>query len=318
MKWGFIGCGDVVEKKSGKPFVWEEKSEVQAVMCRTLESAKTYANNHEIAEFYDDANQIIYNDEIDAIYIATPPSTHISYAKQAILAGKPVYIEKPMGLNTAECEALLSLAKDKNIPVFVAFYRRGLPMFQEIKSIIESGAIGDIRFVGVKQYKKIADGTYEWRRDPAIAGGGLFHDLACHTLDILDYLIAPIEEAGGFSGNQRELFSCDDIVTTSFRFANGVLGTGVWCFDVDQDVDEVEIIGNQGKLQFAVFENHLKIVCNGVTEERTYNHPKFIQEPMIHNVIDSILEGKTPLSTGDSALRTVQVMDQILGICGKV
>lgn len=313
MNWGFIGCGDVVRKKSGMPFVWDEKSSVLAVMCRNLESAKRYAEDCNVPEFYNDAEKIISHPEIDAIYIATPPSTHMSYAKRAILAGKPVYIEKPMGMNTAECAEIIALAKEKNVPVFVAFYRRGLPMFHEIKGLVDGGAIGEVRSVQIKQYTKAGDGTYEWRRDPAISGGGLFHDLACHTLDILDFIIAPITEVHGFSANQRAMFSSDDIVTTTFRFANGVLGNGVWCFDVAEDLDQVEIIGNKGKLVFPVFGNELTVIRGDDVERKTFQHPAFIQEPMVHNVIDAIDGVTEPLSTGDSAMRTVCVMDGILG-----
>lgn len=314
MKWGFIGCGSVVERKSGKPFNIEGKSEVLAVMCRNLESAKAYAESHQVPLYYNDGDKLIENEEIDAIYIATPTSTHVPYAKKAIAAGKAVYIEKPMGMNTAECLDMLELAKEKNVPVFVAFYRRGLEKFNDIKALIEAGEIGEIRSVNIVQYEKAGTGEYEWRRDPAIAGGGLFHDLGCHTLDILDYIVSPIEEVYGFSGNQRKVYDSDDIVTASFRFANGVLGTGMWCFDVDEDLDQVEITGNQGKVVFNVYGNALTIVRNGEVEEREYSNPDFIQEGLIHNVIGALRGEVEARSTGDTALRTVKVMDKILGL----
>ncbi len=314
MNWGIIGCGDVVYRKSGKPFDWEEKSKVLAVMCRNLEAAEKYAKERHVPEFYNDAEKIISHKDIDAIYIATPPSTHMPYAKRAIMEGKPVYIEKPLGMNTGECEEMLALAKEKNVPVFVAFYRRALPKFNEIKQLIDDGEIGDVRFVHIKQYIKAGDGAYEWRRDPAISGGGLFHDLACHTLDILDFIISPIETVHGFSANQRKMFESDDIVTTSFQFANGVLGTGVWCSDVAEEEDRVEIIGNKGKLVFSIFESDLTIVRGDSVEEKICERAEFIQEHMIHNVISAINGTEKALSTGESALRTVRVMDRILGI----
>lgn len=314
INWGFIGCGSVVERKSGEPFNLDGKSKVLAVMCRNLESAKAYAKSHDVPFYYDDADKIIQSEEIDAIYIATPPSTHVPYAKKAIEAGKAVYIEKPMGMNTVECLEMLELAKAKDVPIFVAFYRRGLEKFNDIKKLIKDGEIGEIRNVNVVQYEKAGTGEYQWRRDPKISGGGLFHDLGCHTLDILDYMIAPIEEVYGFHKNQRKIYESEDIVTASFRFSNGVLGTGVWCFDVDEDLDKVEIIGNKGKIVFSIYRNDLMIVKGDVVKKKEYINPDYIQESLIHNVIGALYGEVDARSTGETALRTVKVMDKILGI----
>lgn len=313
IKWGFIGCGSVVENKSGEAFNLEGKSQVLAVMCRRLEHAKAYALSHGVPYYYDNADEIIGNEEIDAIYIATPPSTHMLYAKQAISAGKAVYIEKPLGISEEECVEVLSLAKEKNIPVFVAYYRRGLEKFHDIKELVARGEIGEIRSVNVIHYEKAGTGEYEWRRDPSVAGGGLFYDLGCHTLDILDYIVSPIAEVFGFSDNQRKIYDSDDTVTASFQFTNGALGTGIWCFDVDEDKEQVQIIGNKGKVVFNVYGNSLKIIRDGIVEEREYTTPTFIQEPLIHNVIGALQGEVKARSTGDTAMRTVKVMDKIVG-----
>lgn len=313
IRWGFIGCGDVVQKKSGKPFQLEGESEVVAVMCRTIAHAKAYAEEHHIPYFYDDGDALIANEQVDAVYIATPPSTHMEYAKKAIAAGKPVYVEKPMGINKKECEEVLALSKEKQVPLFVAFYRRGLPMFQEIKQRLANGEIGEIRSLTIKQYTKAPQNDSGWRRDPSISGGGLFHDLACHTLDVLDYIMGPIETGSGFHDNQKQQFNCDDIVTASFRFKSGVLGTSIWCFDVAENLDEVEIIGNKGKFSFPVFGNKLSIIKEDKETLIEFTHPAFIQEPLIHNMIHALNHGIQPLSTGDSAFRTVEIMDAFLG-----
>ncbi len=312
IRWGFIGCGDVVEKKSGKPFNLQGKSEVTAVMCRNIDKAKSFAQRHGIKEYYDDADKIILNKNVDAIYIATTPDSHMPYAKRAIEAGKPVYVEKPMGLNTAECEEVMELAKKKNVPLFVAFYRRGLPFFTHIKKIIDTGEIGGIRCVNIVQYKKKpVEIKPDWRRDVAVAGGGLFHDLGCHTLDIIDFLVSPITEVNGFKCNNRKLYDSDDTVSCSFMFENGAMGTGLWCFDTNTEIDRVEIIGNSGKLEFPVFGNTLTITKSGETTQTQIANPSFVQQPLIHNVIASLLGESSALSTAETAIRTARVMDKI-------
>ena len=93
IKWGFIGCGEVTKKKSGPAFQKVEGSEVVAVMSRDGAKAKAYAKERGIKKWYDDAQELIDDPEVNAIYIATPPSSHATYAIMAMKAGKPAYIE---------------------------------------------------------------------------------------------------------------------------------------------------------------------------------------------------------------------------------
>ena len=91
--WGFIGCGEVTEKKSGPAFNKVEGSYVEAVMSRSKEKARLYAERHQIKKWYTDAQELINDSNVNAIYIATPPSSHATFAIMAMKAGKPVYIE---------------------------------------------------------------------------------------------------------------------------------------------------------------------------------------------------------------------------------
>ncbi|MFI3226362.1 MAG: Gfo/Idh/MocA family oxidoreductase [Clostridia bacterium] len=313
IRWGFIGCGDVVEHKSGKPFWVDGQSEVVAVMCRNIDSAKVFAEKYNIADYYDDASKLIANPNVDAIYIATPPSTHMPYAKEVINAGKPVYVEKPMGMNGVECQEVVDLAREKGVPLFVAYYRRGLPYFQAVKKMIDDGEIGQVRSVNITHYtgKPRANEPY-WRREADISGGGLFHDLGCHTLDVLDYIVGPIAEVYGMHANQRDLYDTEDIVIANFKFENGVYGTGNWCFEASDKKEQVDIVGNDGRIEFSVYSfNKLKVIKNGECKEIEIASPDFVQEPLIHNVISTLRGETTPLSTGETAVRTTRVIDAI-------
>ncbi|MBR1485068.1 MAG: Gfo/Idh/MocA family oxidoreductase, partial [Prevotella sp.] len=80
LKWGFIGCGEVCEKKSGPAFGMVEGSSVVAVMSRSKEKAKDYARRHGVKRWYDDAQELIDDPEVNAVYVATPPSSHATFA----------------------------------------------------------------------------------------------------------------------------------------------------------------------------------------------------------------------------------------------
>ena len=144
IRWGFIGCGEATEKKSGPAFNLVPGSKIQAVMSRSKEKASSYAERHNIPRWYTDALQLINDSDVNAIYIATPPSSHATYAIMAMKAGKPVYVEKPLASSYLDCQRINRISEQTHVPCFVAYYRRYLPYFQKVKELIEKGAIGKV------------------------------------------------------------------------------------------------------------------------------------------------------------------------------
>src|SRR3954471_12545595 len=132
INWGIIGCGDVTELKSGPAFNKINNSSLVAVMRRDAAKAEDYARRHNVPKWYNDADKLINDPEVNAIYIATPPSSHVMYTMAAIKAGKPVYVEKPMSLDAASAQRMNNYALEQNIKLVVAHYRRALPFFIKI------------------------------------------------------------------------------------------------------------------------------------------------------------------------------------------
>lgn len=319
VNWGFIGCGNVTEVKSGPAFRLIANSDVVAVMRRDGKKAKDYAKRHKIAKWYDNAQQLIRDPEINAIYISTPPDTHAQYTIQALEAGKPVYVEKPMALNYQECRQMLEASEKYQLPIYVAYYRRRLPVFEKVKEILEAKTLGDIRFVNLQLYQSPKPQDFNkdnlpWRVKAEIAGGGYFFDLASHQLDILDYLLGPIQEAQGFTANQAGLYKVEDMVTANLQFESGVLGTGTWCFTTAEvnATDKIEIIGSVGSLTFSTFDNNPVIVRKKKGEELfSFTNPTHIQQPLIATVVGDLLNLESCPSSGITAARTSKVMDEI-------
>ncbi len=317
IRWGIIGCGDVTEVKSGPAFQKAKNSALVAVMRRNGELARDYARRHDVPKWYDDADRLINDPEVDAVYVATPPAYHKEYALKAIKAGKPVYVEKPMALNYEECLEMIEASEKAGVPLFVAYYRRALDRFNKVKELISSGAIGEVRFVTITLYQRpmeIKDrNDLPWRVVPEIAGGGLFVDLACHTLDIMDYILGPINEAKGYTGNQGRMYPAEDIVTASLSFLSEVKGTGAWCFTTWQDYDMNEIVGTRGKLSFSTFgQEPIRLENRDGVQEFSIQNPLHIQQQLIQSIVDELNGcGRCP-STGRTAARSSRVMDEIL------
>jgi predicted dehydrogenase len=316
VRWGIIGCGDVTEFKSGPGFQKAKNSTLVAVMRRNGELAKDYAQRHNVPKWYDDAEALISDPEVDAVYIATPPSFHKEYTLRAAQAGKPVYVEKPMALNSEECQTMIEACKKAGVPLFVAYYRRALERFLKIKELIDSGTIGDVRFVNILFFQPNSIGPEKelpWRVHPEISGGGLFVDFASHMLDFLDYIFGPITSVQGLASNQLSLYPAEDIVSGAFRFQSGVQGIGTWCFSSFRKNDDTEIIGSKGKISFSTFDAQpIKLTTLNGEIEYAVAYPQHIQQPLIQHVVDDLIGiGHCP-STGETALRTTWVMDQLL------
>ncbi|MBK8506996.1 MAG: Gfo/Idh/MocA family oxidoreductase [Saprospiraceae bacterium] len=319
VRWGIIGVGDVCEKKSAPAMQLIANSSIEAVMRRNSEKAADYARRHQIAKWYDDASRLIEDKNINAIYIATPPSSHLKYTTMAAEAGKAVYVEKPMALNYTECQQMIAKCNEQGVPLYVAYYRRALANFLKVKEIIESGMIGEVRAVHIKLLKSAGEVSAQvdnWRVDPSISGGGHFVDLASHQLDFFDFIFGPVQKVHGLVANQAKLYEAEDIVTASFEFANGVIGSGLWCFTVAPNAEEetMQIIGSKGQVQFSCFGSpDIELQIDGQAQKKLqFEYPRHIQRPLIETIVADLLGQGTCASLGISASRTNFILDQIL------
>jgi len=319
IRWGIIGAGDVTEKKSGPAFYKADHSALVAVMRRDEEKVKDYARRHNVEAYYTDARLLINDPSVDAIYIATPPESHKEYTIQALMAGKPVYVEKPMAMNYAECLEMIRASEISGQKLFVAYYRRALPYFRKVKELIDQKSIGDILTVDIQYVRPPLDtdrdpARHTWRVKRSIGGEGYFYDMAPHTLDILDFLLGEISDATGYSENLGHYYEVKDTVSASFRFESGILGTGLWCFVGTEESrqDKITITGKNGEIRFNTFEfKPIELVTPDGIQFLETSSPEHIQQPLIQTIVDELRgTGKCP-STGISGSRTSKIMDMI-------
>lgn len=321
IKWGIIGCGDVTEVKSGPAFQKVPDSELVAVMRRNASKAEDYARRHGVPRWYDEAEKLITDPEVNAIYIATPPASHEAYAIRSLAAGKPVYLEKPMAIDFTSAQRIEEAARKGNYKLTIAHYRRRQPYFLKIKEILDSGKIGKIRMVHLRFFqehksKMIAQTEENWRLNPAISGGGLFHDLAPHQLDLMVYFFGVPVFSNGVALNSSRFYEADDVVSGQVIFENEILFSGAWCFTAHQglEMDDCLVIGSEGSLRFSVFKKQIiHLVSDGKEEEIAFEAPAHVQQPMIEATVRYFLgKGENPCSAED-ALISMKMMEGFTG-----
>lgn len=309
--WGIIGCGDVAEVKSGPAFQKAENSHLLAVMRRDGLKAKDFAKRHGVEFWYDNVEALLKNEAINAVYIATPPSTHLQYALDALKAGKHVYLEKPMVLNKAEGLELHKAFSNANTKLTVAHYRRFLPAFLKVKALLEANTIGDIRFADInflqpQNSNVVAQSDVNWRINPAISGGGLFHDMAPHQIDLMYYFFGDILKYEGFSSKQ-ETDQVADLVSGGIHFKNDIQFRGIWCFNVDEASkrDNCTIYGSLGEISFSFYGDMVRVITKGEARVFHFENPINIQLPMIQQTVDYFLgKTKNPCSLNEGLLIT--------------
>lgn len=290
INWGIIGVGDVAEVKSGPAFQKAEGSKLLAVMRRNAAKAKDFAERHQVPNWYDNADKLIANPEINAVYVATPPSSHEEYAIKALRAGKDVYLEKPMAPTLEACDSIIEAANKSGQKLSVAHYRRALPAFMKVKELLDAGAIGKVRFAQIQIFQPaknniIAQTDTNWRVEPEISGGGLFHDIAPHQMDLLYYYFGKPEKISGYATNQAGMYPADDIVSAEMLFPDDIIFKGLWCFTAPESASRegCEIVGADGSISFSFYGEEVHLITDK-KETFTFKNPENIQLPMIERV----------------------------------
>lgn len=316
VRWGIIGCGDVTEVKSGPALQKASGSALVAVMRRDVEKARDYARRHGVPRVHASVDALVGDPNVDAVYVATPPSSHCDLALRVASAGKPCLVEKPMAMSHDECRRMVAAFQAAGVGLWVAYYRRALPRFLSVRQLLASGAIGRVTSVHVQVFERLASGDHAkgWRFDPALAGAGLFFDLASHCVDLLDFLIAPIAEVTGIAINTGETYEAEDVTAASFRLGDRVAGTGIWNFNAPVKRDSMVITGSDGEVQTPIFADG--DVCvrtrGGETVQRVRN-PQHVHQPLIQTIVDELRGRGRSESTAESGARASWVLDRCVG-----
>ena len=313
VRWGIVGCGDVTEVKSGPGFQKADGSTLVAVMRRDRARAQDYARRHGVDRAYDDADALIADPDVDAVYIATPPSSHASLALRVAAAKKPCLVEKPMARTHAECNQMVEAFRDAGVPLWVAYYRRALPRFLKLRELVQDGAVGRVTSVHVQVTDRLATGAdaRNWRFDPEAAGAGLFFDLASHCVDLLDFILGPITAVHGVAMNTGAAYAAEDVTTAAFRFGDRLAGTGVWNFNASTRTDVLTLVGSEGTITSPVFsDTDLLVSRGGVPDVIEVRNPPHVHQPLIQTIVDELHGRGRCESTAESGARASWVMDQ--------
>jgi predicted dehydrogenase len=310
-----VGTGDVTEVKSGPGFYKAQNSALYAVTNRTCEKAHDYAKRHRVERVYVNIDEMIADRKVDAIYIATPPGSHKEYAKKCAEAKIPCYIEKPIALNLSDHIEMIEAFEKTSTKAFAAYYRRAHERFMKVKQLTTDGAIGEVRFVHLSLYRPASETektNKSWRIHPEISGGGIFMDVGVHQLDILGFMLGPIEDVKAYSVNNGSYYTPEDTINAVFKFESGIQMSADWCFVAGTSKDEIEIVGSKGRISLSCFgTDPIILQTENKAEEFKFQSPDHVHQPLIQTIVDELNGKGTCPSTLKTALSTAKICEKL-------
>ncbi len=315
VRWGLIGCGDIARKRVAPGLAAGKGCELIAVSRARSDLAERFAREFGAPRWYADWREMLTDDEIDAVYVATPVHLHAAQAVAAAEAGKHVLCEKPMALNVSECDLMVESCKRNHTTLGVAYYRHFYPAIERLKEIIASGEIGIPVLAELRAFERFdpAPGADRyWLLENEKAGGGPMMDFGCHRIEILINLFGPPQATRGTVTNAIFSREVEDTATAVLAFKSGMQAIVSVTHAAFEPRDTLDIFGSSGSM-------HLTVLNEGVLQVRTAAgqrteelppHPN-LHLPLIEDFAQAILEQRQPRVDGSVGRAVAEVVAQI-------
>jgi predicted dehydrogenase len=315
LSWGLIGCGDIARKRIAPALRDSELCELIAVSRAQTDLAESFAKEFGAWKWYGDWHELLRDEEVDAVYLATPVHLHAAQAIAAAEAGKHVLCEKPMAMNVRECDQMIDAGRGNNVKLGVAYYRHFYPVVERIKSIIKSGEIGAPVLAQVNAFEwfnPAAGDPRSWLLKKDLSGGGPMFDFGCHRIEVLTNIFGPITAVRSMAA--RILFDreVEDTATALFQFEGGACGVLAVSHAAAEPKDSVHIFGSLGSIRVSILnEGKLRVV--GKLGERYEVHPPAanLHAPLIEDFAKTVLTDREPAVSGEVGRAVAMIEEEI-------
>jgi predicted dehydrogenase len=330
LRIGIIGAGGIATARHIPAFKQlNEVVDVTAVCDVNVEKAKQVQKQFEIPNIYE--NYVEMLPQVDAVVICTPNKFHAEMSIAALNAGVHVLCEKPMAMNTRECEEMIKAKETSGKTLWIAYHYRWMKEAQAAKKVIEQGEIGKPLVVRVKALRRRKVPGWGVFTNKDLQGGGCIIDYGCHLLDLSLWLMGnpEVKEVTGSTYNllsktpnqvnewgsfNHQTFNVEDHASAYIRFQNGtsLLFETSWSANITTDEETLSISGEKGGLD--VFPFSLNYAKHGMLFN---SHATYIPEEEDEGVlqakafVETCLGMKAPLVKPEEAMQVSKIIDAI-------
>lgn len=321
MNFAIVGCG-FIAKKHATAIQNIEGAKLIAV-CDKLEAAMQPYKEQYGAKLYTELSDMLQDESIDIVCICTPSGLHAPLAEQVAVAGRHIVLEKPIAMSIEETNRIIDAANTNNIKLAVVHPNRFRPVVQELKTILNSGALGKIShancIVNWNRNQEYYDQA-PWRGTKQHDGGVLMNQ-AIHNLDLLLWFMGDAKEVFSMEATRLRNIEAEDVSTGVVRFESGALAnvqasTTVYPKNYEESIT---IFGEKGTVKIgganALYFEHLQI--EDLSKEKTIALKEKIKaepwgipghERIIADIIEAIKEDRTPTVTGEDGKKSLELV----------
>ncbi|MCY4080905.1 MAG: Gfo/Idh/MocA family oxidoreductase [Caldilineaceae bacterium] len=250
--WGIVGAGKIAESQFAPAVASADGHELAAVSRRELAAAQRFAERHGARRAYNSVEALLEDDEVSAVYVATPPHLHARETVLAAEAGKHVLCEKPMAMTTGEAREMIDACRASGVLLTICHYQRFNARHQRIRRLLEEGAVGQVTAARINFSDRFPPQPGVWHHDPEISGGGPVMDLGIHCIDLLRFLCGPAESVAALVETLVDRSPVADTSTLLLRLASGAQAvvTSHWTTanHEPERANGLEICGTEGSI----------------------------------------------------------------------
>jgi predicted dehydrogenase len=317
LRWGLLGAGDIVRKRVAAALRETPRSELLAVARARRELSESFAKSVGARRAYGDWRDLLTDDDVDAVYVATPVHLHAEQTIAAARAGKHVLCEKPMAMNPHECDRMIDACRESGVSLGIAYYRRFYPVVARIKTILASSEIGRAVVVQVNAFERFNPGPDDpraWFVRRAESGDGPMFDFGCHRLEVLLNLFGTVEQVSGTNAKvvfEREV---EDTAVATLKFRDGPCATVTVTHGAMESRDTVDVFATDGSVHVDTLNSgRMRILT--ASGERLETHPSAanLHAPLIENFVTAVSSGRPPAVTGEIGREVARLEEAIYG-----
>ena len=317
IEWGIVGTGDIVRKRVAPALNDLANCKIAAISRGKPELAEAFAKEFGVERWYADWRDLIDDDKIDAVYIATPVFLHAEQTIAAAEAGKHVLCEKPMAISAADCDRMIAACRANNVRLGVAYYRRFYPVLARVRELLAFGEIGHAVVAQINAFEFQPHRKEEergWFVDPAKSGGGPMMDFGCHRIEVLTDLFGEIENQASITTATIFDRDVEDTAALIMEFTGGPLTNLTVTHGSFEPQDTLSIFGTKGSIHIPIL-NEGNIEIRTADGARTESHPPHanIHQPLIAEFADAVRSGREPLVGGETGRMVAAIEDVVYG-----
>ena len=305
IRWGILGTGSIA-KQFAEALRVLPQAQLHAVGSRSAETAKAFAEAFGVRHAYDSYQQLVENDDVDVVYVATPHPLHLENTLMSLRAGRAVLCEKPLAINAIQAEKMIAMAVEKKLFLMEAMWTRFLPVFVKVRQWLKEGLIGEVNLLQA-DFGFSADWTDQSRILNPQLGGGALLDVGIYPLSLASMIFAA-EPTNIASGAHLGKTGVDELSAFVLNYSSGQMAV-LTCAVKTDTARQAIIYGTKGSIRIPSFFNATQATLSLAGEQ-----PRTIDIPHKANGLEyEAIEVMRAIRAGDTQSK-VMPLDESLSI----